>query len=121
MENAVAIDSCPDGEKDVAFAAVDKAGKRVALATFGPLDEIARNVRCDFLLPTATKTTIHMCVGGLIQRLIRNTQNRHALVRGTRIAAPQQTKGAAGMSVMVTTPVLGRRRSETRALHARRS
>ena len=46
----MAIDSCPDGTKDVAFAAVDLAGKRVTLATFGPLDEIARNVRQDVLL-----------------------------------------------------------------------
>ena len=34
----------------MAFAAVDLAGKRVTLATFGPLDEIARNVRQDVLL-----------------------------------------------------------------------
>ena len=60
MENALAIDSCPDGDKDVAFAAVDKAGKRVALATFGPLDEIARNVRCDSLAHAAIANAMHV-------------------------------------------------------------
>ena len=46
----MAIDSCPEGVKNVAFAAVDMAGKRIALANFGLLDEIAKNVRVTVLV-----------------------------------------------------------------------